>query len=1138
MRLRAASVAAIVLGFLLVSQSLAGLSAAALSGASGSPPTAASNVPTFAPDYIILGQLKGTTVTQSDRPQSASISGNFQYASTYYGPEDLQSAYGATSLFGSGYEGQGQTIAVIDAYGDPTIYQDLATFDRQFGLPSVGLTVVPVGPYEPSLGITYGWDAETALDVEAAHTMAPYAHINLIVAANASNALFEAVKLVVDRHLGDVVTMSWGLGDNSFGESGFSASGFLNFPYVEYYFHKGAAEGISFFSSSGDYGAFGGTTEVTGQYPADSPFVTGVGGTTLFLGSNGAGYSIFNSSSSYQGEEAWSVSPQYIGPQGVSSGGGYSSLFPQPYYQAGAVSSKARSFPDVSADANPYTGMVIVLEGGTYAIGGTSLSSPMWAGMTADLNQYVGKDLGLLNPYLYSIYANSTEYGRDFHQVSYGFNGEYQAGPGYNLVTGLGTPNLPDLAADIKAQAQGLTITANTTASSIQSAPAQYSFGAKLTISAVITSSSGTTATTVQTGSFTAKLEGPGGQIASVPLAYGAGGWSGTYTISHSDPSGEWLVTVSGSSGAESGSGMTEVDVGDSLAILAPVPYPFNTAVTPGEPFIIQVGASTASGTDINNATLTAHLIRSGVTVTSVPLLPLGGGLYSASVNLAATQPQGSYTLLVDGPVVGSVFSYLYVGQEVTGVMLTPNDEAIPSAAPGEQVAFLAKAQTASGLGLYTSNVTADIYSLSGAKMASVTLQPAPNKVQFGDFNFFRYQQANFTIPSNLTQGFYKVQFLSSYQASGKPGTQFGNFTTGFYVSGPTLSYTMKTPTTAFEGEDVTAVAHITDAAGAPVTSGVFLATFVPSGYAYEAYATDFYGYTSAPMVYSSALGGWVAQYQIPSVLTEPNAFVGNLLSSSSGPWTVFVSGESAGASNAVVSKAFVNVLPYTYYSIGLLDGTSVQGAPLVSANGTGYTLASIGAASLEVRGLNLTLTGASVANLTVVDSRVTLSDSVVGSLSVTNSTIVLAHGTKVASISPALPTIAVSGLSEPLAGNTDFTVTVAGEQLTGSSLTATVDGSPLSLAATASSSGLTAKGSLSISSLPDGLHTLVLTATQSDGLSSTLTTYFTVSTQASTIVALTDLFYAATFVAIIALAIAIVALRRKQAPLPAGPAP
>ena len=966
----------------------------------------------FSTHYVILGQLDGTKVLQSQRPNSVPLAEGIQFAATYYSPRDMQNAYNVTGLLSQGYGGRGETIAIIDAYGDPTVQQDLATFDKEYGLPTASLTIIPVGTYAPSNGIKYGWDAETALDVEAAHTAAPYAHINLVVAANASNALFEAVKMVVNDHLGNVVSMSWGLGENSYGESGFSAAGFLNYAYLDYYFQKGAAEGITFLASTGDNGAFDGTTTVTADFPATSPFVTGVGGTTLFMAA-GANSSAGNSSKTYQGESAWSVSPQYVGSQAVSSGGGYSAIFAQPYYQASAVTSSFRSVPDVSADANPYTGFAIVLEGGNYVIGGTSLASPLWAGMAADLDQYVGRSLGLLNPSLYSVYADKAEYATAFHQVSFGFNGEYQAGPGYNLVTGLGSPDLAALAADIKNQSQGMSIQVSTSRGSASSAPSQYTYGEPFAITATASSPSGP----ITTGNFYANLVGPGGQIATVPLSYDGLAWTGSYTPSSTEPAGSWTVEVYGTSGTATGYGLADVSVGDSLAIATPVPYPFTTTLAAGAPFTVTALVDSPDGAPISNATLTAHLIYGGKTVSDVALPSTGGGFYAGQANITASDPQGSYQLVIDAPGIGSVYSYFYVGEAVTGVILTPLDGAIPSAAPGQETVLLAKTSTAGGAGVYTSNATADFYSLSGALVASAKLQPSPNKAQFGVFNFFGYNEANFTVPSNLTQGFYKVQFLSSYHPNGTATAQLGNFTTGVYVSAPTLKYTVSAPATVFEGQYVTVTAKVTNSTGSPVDSGVFMATVVATGYAFEAYATDFYGYTGVPMQYNSTLGAWQGAYQIPSPLAPFNPFFGNLPGLTSGPWTVFVSGESAQGTNLVPSTSYVDVLPYVYYPNATLSQSSIASAPLVTANGTGYVLSGIGRDTLYVSGVNLTIIGSSIGNLTVYDANVKLVGSQVGSLTATGSKLALADGTLVNALSMKSTTLTVTGSSYAQSG-------------------------------------------------------------------------------------------------------------------------
>jgi subtilase family serine protease len=1111
----------------------------------------------FSPDYMILGELRGSSIFQSELPRSLPIDQGVQWATTYYTAKDLAQAYGATTLFASGDDGKGQTIAIIDAYGDPTIYQDVARFSHDFGLPQANLTVIPVGPYEPANGITYGWDVETALDVEAAHTMAPYAHINLVVGANNSNALYDAVRLVVDDHLGNVVSMSWGSGENLYGESGFSAAGLLNYPYLDYYFQKGTQEGTTFFSSSGDYGAYDGSYMVTADFPPSSPFVTAVGGTTLFLSSTSGYVSDYNSSASYQGEQAWSVSPQYIGLPGVSSGGGISDFFAQPYYQAGAYQSTHRTEPDVAADANPYTGLVMVVEGKTIVIGGTSLASPLWAGMTADMDQYLGRSIGLLNPYLYSIYSDKSEYQNAFHQVTSGFDGEYSAGSGYNLVTGLGSPNLPALASDLKSMGANMSVTVSTSqGAGGTAAPAQYAFGDNFTIAAKAKLSG----SAVTSGAFSADIASPSGSLGSVPLSYNGSAWVGKYVIAPSAPSGSWTITVRGTSGGSTGTGVGDVNVGASLGILSPVPYPYATVIPPKHSFQIAAVAQAYSGPALSGQSLRAYLINGGQMVAMVPLTETGTGYYTATTQIGSDDPQGSYTLVVNGTGVGSVYEYFYVGEGIIGVIEGPNDEAMPSAAPGEQVVLLAEAETSDRMGIFTSNITAKFYSLSGTLMATATLKPSPDTTQFGDLNFFPYQQANFTIPASFAPGFYKVQFLSSYSANKTGGTQLGNFTTGFYVSEPLGSYTVSHQSAVFEGQNVDITAKISDSSGNPVTSGVFFATIVPSGYAYEAYVTDFYGYTGVPLQYSQALGEWEGVFQFPSALTSPSAFFGNTIGLNYGPYTVFISGESSSATNVVNGYSYVNVLPYTWIGDESISPSTVGGIPLVAVNGTSYTLSNVAAGSLSIRGMNVTLSNDNIQSLMIGGgSRVTLSDSQVTFLSASGSVLSLTQGSSVGhlslnstmltvsgssfnSLSPALPTITVTGLSSPVSDRANFTVSIVGQQITNGSLAATVDGNPLSLNVAPSSTGIIATGAIEATTLPDGVHTLVVKVAQSDGMSATSATQFATDAHAASVMnkvtslsneaaQWTNLSYGITALAVVAIVIAIWALMRKPKP-------
>ncbi len=1112
------------IAIVLVTSAFSVISAAmALPASSGEAPASsllASSVGTFTPDYLLLGQLKGTDVVQTDLPRSLPLQAGTQFAANYYTPGDLRGAYGLSSLFGDEYEGQGKTIAIIDAYGDPEIVQDLNTFDTAFGLPSVNLTIIPVGPYQPNLGITTGWEAEVALDVEAAHMMAPLASINLVIASNDSNGLFYAIKDVVTEHLGNVVSMSWGEPENAIGNSGYTSDGYLGYAYADYYFALGASEGITFFSSSGDTGAYGGSTTTVGaaSFPSSSPYVTSVGGTTLYVEAYSGSFEALNSSAVYQGEEAWSISPQYVGSQ-VSSGGGYSTLFAKPSYQDGVVTGDARAVPDVSADANPYTGMVIALDGGLYVEGGTSQASAMWAGIGAVLDEAVGHSLGALNPDLYSIYRDTPVYDLAFNQVTSGYNGAYSAGPGYNLVTGMGSPDVPYLAEALADLPQSLTASVSTNLAPLETLP-QYGYGSTITIAASVKNPLGAT---VSGGSFSATIAAATGSVAVVDLSFNGSDWVGSYAVSDANPAGEWTITVSGSSQGLSANAATDVLVGMSLGLIKPVPYPYSDAIPPNQPFQVKVDAAYADGAPLSGASLTAYFDQGGRTVFSVHLSSVGGGMYTATPSLAPGMPQGTYELVVNGSATGSVYEYLYFGDGLVGALLTPTNEAIASVAPGQEVAFLAAPTTANSTGIYFGNatsfvseVTAEVYNLEGVLVATVPLQPSPDTVQFGIYDFFSYYQANYTFPNYIESGFYSLVFTSTYTQNSTTGEQTGSYTTGFYVSGPTLSYTLVSPSVAIEGQYINVTASIVDSAGAPVDAGTFDLNVLPSQLAY---ASAYYGsllLSGLPMQFNPSLGEWTGVYPIPSALTLP-FYYSNDPAALAGSWTVFVSGEAPSAENVQTVYSYINVLPYTLLPYSQLSPSNVTGAELVTYNGTAYGLDDAGSYSLAVTGLSIVLEQDVFGNLTITDATVELLGSSADSIVAVDSTILLADGTSVGSmalagstvqvvdssyesVSPALPTISVSGLSRPLSGVSNFTITVTGQQLSGSSLTATVDGESIPLFVSPSYGGLTATGTINASALADGVHILSVTAPQTDGLNSSYTAYFSTDAQVSAV--------------------------------------
>jgi subtilase family serine protease len=331
-----------------------------------------------------------------------------------YAPNQLAQAYGfnQTNLPNNGglATGAGQTIAIVDAYYDPHIQSDLATFDSQFGLNGFNGTNLPTFTQYQQNGVTHedtGWDTETALDVEWAHAMAPQANI-LLVESQSNNLtdMFNAVTYAASQPGVSVVSMSWGAGEFA-GETSYDST----------FTTPSGHNPVTFIASSGDNGSFFGL-----EYPSASPNVLSVGGTTLTL----------NASNNIQSETGW-----------FGSGGGISRYEPEPSYQKSVQTSGKRENPDVAYNANPNTGYSIYDTGGSggwTVVGGTSAGAPQWASIVALADQYRAAPsvnlptLGHTPADVYSLPSS------DFHDVTSGSNGRYRAGPGYDLVTGRGSP--------------------------------------------------------------------------------------------------------------------------------------------------------------------------------------------------------------------------------------------------------------------------------------------------------------------------------------------------------------------------------------------------------------------------------------------------------------------------------------------------------------------------------------------------------------------------------------------------------------------------------------------------------------------------------------------------------------------------
>ena len=353
----------------------------------------------------------------------------FANATPPFTPAEIQGAYGLSSLKLPNPTGAGVTVAIVDAYGDDfgggdTIQSDLQAFCANTGLPYSGPnTASPTltEPFPATAPPDQGWALETALDIEWVHAMAPAAHIVLVLATNSSDsALFQRV--VYAGANASVVSMSWG-GSEFSSETSFD-SDFL-------------ALNVSYFASTGDDGA--GT-----EYPSVSPNVTAVGGTSLTIASN----------NDWVDETGWS-----------GSGGGVSTYEPFASFQAPWVASGNREVPDISADADPNTGVEVIQGGAEYQVGGTSLAAPLWSGITAVLDGNLSQPIGesALHTALYQL-GDPASIDLNFHDITSGSNG-FNAGPGYDLVTGIGSPIvnvlLPKIVAPPPSAPTGLTVVSN-----------------------------------------------------------------------------------------------------------------------------------------------------------------------------------------------------------------------------------------------------------------------------------------------------------------------------------------------------------------------------------------------------------------------------------------------------------------------------------------------------------------------------------------------------------------------------------------------------------------------------------------------------------------------------------------------------
>jgi subtilase family serine protease len=404
------------------------------------------------------------------------------YTPCGYTPKQIQGAYGLTDIINSGIDGSGVNVAVVDAFAARTIRHDLGRYSRLHGLPAPNFKQYNAKSVPGNVADKQGWYGEETLDLEAIHSTAPGAKLIYEGAKDDFDiSILDRIADILDHHRASII-------NNSYGDSGEKGIPRAEVRAENALYQQAIAEGIGVYFSSGDCGdnldpdgACGGAGYRSADFPASSPYVTAVGGTSLAAGQGAA----------YQFETGWGTTLRGLSADGThwtapiylyGAGGGPSRRFNEPWYQVGVVPTdlstafggQRRVVPDIAADGDPNTGFLVgetqtFLRGQVrydeYRLGGTSLSSPLISGIMALANQQAGHDLGFINPMLYTLGGSRALHdivnpnsvvsvvrtnwingvgpysGRSFSLRTMNQTGTLHTRPGYDDVTGLGTPN-------------------------------------------------------------------------------------------------------------------------------------------------------------------------------------------------------------------------------------------------------------------------------------------------------------------------------------------------------------------------------------------------------------------------------------------------------------------------------------------------------------------------------------------------------------------------------------------------------------------------------------------------------------------------------------------------------------------------
>ncbi|MGC8593782.1 MAG: protease pro-enzyme activation domain-containing protein [Nitrososphaeria archaeon] len=1051
--------------------------------------------------------------------------------------KELWKAYNVTGLLNSGISGSGYTIGILDWYGDPYINQVLQVYDREFGFPNPpNFTVVPIGPYDPNLGVLTGWDGEISGDVELSHSMAPSANITLYI-GNGALPVFVPISFIDQQHAVQTVSQSWSIYEWYYSVLG-PAFYITNLQLADYYYALGSLEGITFIASTGDAGGSGYSAGTLGTpgYPSTSPFVTAVGGTTVYVSGN----------STLQ--TAWSnygFIPFFVNYGG--STGGVSMLEPLPWYQSALTVPLSypygRMVPDISLSASPFPGTWTVFSGNVTGIfGGTSEASPLLAGLLTLVMQKVHHPLGLINTFLYQkgYLTGSVE------QVTFGYSIPWTAHSGYNLVTGLGYPNIGVLAQVISSSTavNNINITVALLNSSLMTQP-NNEFQPGSTI--VVLANASSDGLAITTGSFMASLESLQGILSSVQMQYNATLklWIGKITVP-STGNGPAYINVQGSSSGLTGEGMAETYLGYFVTYLNLLtPYP--VLLMPGTSVFVQLTDLSGQPAPIKGnyyiSTYYYNFMKNTyIPIETIPLIPVNStyGIWEGTTN--ATYQNGP--VLLQG--VGA-FGYLPVmnGVDLQTMFILPETVIEPGAgSPGNYIivqgnplppySLLSYFSAATGYPIfenvmYGSNITAELISPSGKVISTANIP----------FNGM-YYNGYLKVPENAQPGLYSVVLNSFYES----------YTLGLNITGSYYGQILISPSTVpkitvtgekFEGGNLNIYANITYQNGTEVKYGIFVAA-VYSNDAQSGYGM--YLFSGVPLSYSQSMNEWVGRVSLPNPYSpfQYNATTGTVFMGPqgySGPFDVYVSGTTWNGvpttSSLSAQKQFF-ISPQYFVSGKILghplqtNNLALKNDTLIVSNSTLSDDVFLGGNTLKVKG-NAVFSGVQFYNknyikggtvmittssisgtLYLINTNATLESVKAGSVYAINSSVKLVDSSvnymnlqssklsgssySVSSISPSPPSIKIQYPRSDISYSSSVPVEI---NITGENIQAVnvyVDGSLVK--------SFTAPGvysfNLSASSYPDGTHTLSVTALQSDGISSQASVQFETTYQLQTV--------------------------------------